>query len=161
MKDGWQKSAVILVSILALAGIVYGVGQLVDTEKFQKADVIRVEDNTIILGIGCRAIVADTTAERADSIRLGLEGRIDERPNTHDMFVQALKTFNITVDSISLTRFDGQFYYADLLLRGPDRVLKLDSRPSDAIAIAVRANAPMYINTTLLAEQGEDICPRK
>ena len=158
MRDGWQKSAVLLVAILALAGIVYGVGQFIDTDKFQKADVVRVDGNTIILGVGCRAIVADTTEERAESIRLGLAGKIDERPNTHDTFVDALKTFNITVDSVSLVRYDGRFYYSDLVLKGPNKVLKLDTRPSDAIAIAVRAAAPMYINKTLLAEQGKDIC---
>jgi len=153
-----RKLPSLLVWFVLLAALAYAVGQFVDLEKFVKADVVRVDGNTIILGVGCKAIVADTTEERADSIALGLAGKIDERPNTHDTFVDALKTFNITVDSMSLVRYDGRFYYSDLVLKGPNKVLKLDTRPSDAIAIAVRATAPIYINKTLLAEQGKDIC---
>jgi bifunctional DNase/RNase len=153
-----RKLPSLLVWFVLLAAIAYAVGQFIDMEKFVKADVVRVDGNTIILGVGCRAIVADTTEERAESIALGLAGKIDERPNTHDTFVDALKTFNITVDSVSLVRYDGKFYYSDLVLKGPNKVLKLDTRPSDAIAIAVRAAAPMYINKTLLAEQGKNIC---
>lgn len=154
----WQKLVVCAVIMLGLATAVIAIDQALELNDFVKADVLRVEGDTIVLGTGCRAIIADTSTERADSIRLGLQKKIDERPNTHDTFVQALKTFNITVERFTLSRFEGQLYYSELLLRGPNKALKLDVRPSDGMAIAVRVDAPMYINRTLLEETGRDIC---
>jgi len=154
-----QKTIGALALLLGVAVAAIAVSQFVDLDEFVEADVLRIEGNTIILGEGCRVIVADTSPERADSIRLGLEDRIDERPNTHDTFVQAMKSYGISVDSMSLTYFDGRIYYADLVLRSDEKVLKLDAKPSDAIAIAIRADAPLFVNRTLLGEIGRDICP--
>ena len=154
----FQRITVAMVLMLSVVTAVNAVEQVLGIDNLTRTDVLRVEGNTIILGTGCRAITADTTQERADSIRLGMQKTISLRPNTHDTFVQALKTFNITVDSLRLIRHDGTLYYADLILRSPDKVLKLDVMPSDGIAIAIRADAPLYVNTTLLAERGENIC---
>jgi len=154
----FQRLVVVAVILLSMATAVTAVNQMLGLDNMVKADVLRVEDATIILGTGCKAIVADTSAERADSIRLGQLKVINERPTTHDTFVDALKAFNITVDSFRMTRYDGKLYYADLILKSRDKILKLDVRPSDGMAIAVRVDAPMYINKTLLAENGENIC---
>lgn len=154
----WQKLIAGLVVLLGMTTLVMAVDQLVELNSYVKADTLNVEGDTITLGAGCRAIVADTSAERADSIRLGIEGVIDQRPNTHDIFVEAFKTFNVTVDRFMLSRFDGQLYYSEIVLRGPGKVLKLDVRPSDGIAIAVRAKAPMYLNKTILEQTGRNIC---
>ena len=154
----WQKLVAGVVVLLGLTTAVMAVDMALELNNYVKADVLRVDGDTIILGAGCRAIVADTSSERADSIRLGMQKKIEERPNTHDTFVEAFKMFNLTVDRFTLSRFDGQFYYSELLMHGPNKVLKLDVRPSDGMAIAVRADAPMYINKTLLEQTGKDIC---
>jgi len=49
-------------------------------------------------------------------------------------------------------------YYSDMIFNQDKKVLILDSMPSDAIAIALRMDAPIYINETLLEEVGKDIC---
>jgi bifunctional DNase/RNase len=57
-----------------------------------------------------------------------------------------------------LDRYEDGVYYANLFLKTKDKVLKLDSKPSDAIALALRTNSTIYINETLLNDIGETVC---
>lgn len=143
----------ILLSILSLAII-----NLIDTSKYFVVNVLTVSGTTIIVGHNCTAILAETSPERAYSIELGMKGIIEERPNTHDTFAEVLKSFNVTLESIQIERFDGRYYYADLLLKSGDKILKIDTKPSDAIALALRTNSTIYISKALLKEMGRDIC---
>jgi len=127
-------------------------------EGYVKVNVLKVIGNTIVIGNNCTAIVADTSPERARNILLGMEGIIPQRPTTHDTIVQILRSFNLTVEKVVLERFDGRYYYADIYIKSKNKLLKLDLMPSDGIAIAVRVNAPIYINKTLLEEVGKNIC---
>lgn len=129
-----------------------------ESEEYVKVDVLRVVDNTIIIGHGCKAIIADTSPERARNILLGMKGIIPERPTTHDTIVQILKSFNITLEKVVLEKFDGNYYYAFGFFRSKGKLLKLDIMPSDGIAIAVRTGSPIYINKTMLDEIGKNIC---
>ncbi len=147
----------LIMSILASV-IVFSIFSPVSREGFVEANVVDVQDSSVIVGRDCKAIVAETSEERAQSILDGLEGIITGRPNTHDIFVATIKSFNISLDSIQLTRFDGKNYYANLILVSGNKVLTLDSRPSDAIAIAVRTNATILMNQSLLDIAGQDIC---
>jgi len=143
----------VLLSITVVAVIDY-----FDTTGYVVADVLEVIDNTIVIGKGCRAIVAETSPERAYSIQLGIEGIIDDRPNTHDIFAETIKSFNITLEYVSLDNYYNGIYYANLVFKSRDKYLRLDSKPSDAIALALRTNSTIYINETMLEEVGEDIC---
>jgi bifunctional DNase/RNase len=145
--------ALVLLSLAAVAVI-----DSFDTTGYVEADLLEVSGSTIILGNGCQAIVAETSPERAYSIELGIEGIIDERPNTHDIFAETLRSFNITLDYVTLDRYEDGVYYANLFLKTEDKVLKLDSKPSDAIALALRTNSTIYINETLLNDIGETVC---
>lgn len=127
-------------------------------EQFVEANVIDVNGVTIVLGRDCRAIVADTTADQARSIKLGLEKRIDVRPTTHDLYVETLRNFEIEVVEAALVRYEDDIYYGELVLRSGDKVLKLDSRPTDAIAVALRAGAPVLVNKAVLEQQGQNVC---
>lgn len=131
---------------------------LISEEDYLEANIVKVVGTSIVIGNNCTAIIAETTPERAQSIELGLEKRIEERPNSHDSFVDVIKSFNITLESVALERYDNKYYYSDMILRTKEKVLKLDVRPSDAIAIALRANAKIYLNKTLLQEIGKNIC---
>lgn len=153
-----QAILAILIFAMGIGLVSIEISHFLAMEKYVEADVLQVEGNTIILGANCTAIIAETSPERADSIRLGLAGIINERPNTHDLFVDAFSTFNITIDSVTLDNFNGAYYYSSVFLKTEDKVLRIDSKPSDAIAIALRAGAPIYINKTLLAEIGEEVC---
>jgi len=156
-----SKAPLITLVLLILSSIMaYAIVNLIETDKskYVVADYLKVYGTTILIGNNCTAIVAETSPERAESIETGIKGIIDERPNTHDTFVAVLKSFNITLDSVNLERFDGKYYYADLILKSGDKILKLDTKPSDAIALAVRTNSTVYINKTMLQEIGKNIC---
>jgi len=156
-----SKAPLITLVLLVLSSIMaYAIVNLIeiDKSKYVVADYLKVSGTTILIGNNCTAIVADTSQERAQSIDDGIKGIINERPNTHDTFVAVLKSFNITLDSVYIERFDGNYYYADLILKSGDKVLKLDTKPSDAIALAVRTNSTVYINKTMLQEIGKNVC---
>lgn len=148
--------------VLIFAGL--AVMQYFSTEGYTKVwpgGVLEVDGITIITGANCTAMVADTTAERAQGITDALANRTITRPDTWTSWSDSLKSFNITVEAVQIQRFDGKLYYADVLLRGytdQDKLLRLDLRPSDAMALAIRSGAPIYINTTLLNEVGKNIC---
>ena len=156
-----SKAPLIALVFLILSSIMaYSIVNLIeiDTSKYVVADYLKVSGTTILIGNNCTAIVAETSSERAESIESGVKGVINERPNTHDTLIAILKSFNITLESVMMERFDGKYYYSNLILRSGDKVLKLDTKPSDAIAIAVRTNSTIYINKTMLQEIGKNIC---
>lgn len=155
------KAASVALALLILSSIMaYAITVIMDADmtRYVPANVIRVIGNTLIIGNNCTAIIAETSPERALSIENGMKGIIDIRPNTHDTFVATLRSFNITLESVTMDRFDGSNYYSDLNLKTDGKMLKLDARPSDAIAIAVRTNSTVYINKTMLQEEGQNIC---
>jgi bifunctional DNase/RNase len=145
--------ALILLSITSLAVI-----NLIEISEYVVANILRVDGNIITIGYNCTAIVAETSSERAYSIGLGIRGVIDQRPNTHDIFAQTLKSFNITLEHVTLDNFKNGIYYANLHLTSGNKILKLDTKPSDAIALALRTNSTIYINKTMLQEVGRNIC---
>ncbi len=143
----------VLFSFLSIALV-----NLIDFEDYLLANVLEVSGTTIILGNNCTAIVAQTSPERAYSIEIGIEGIIEQRPNTHDIFAQTLKSFNITLEHVTLDNFKEGIYYANLHLKSGNKFLTLDVKPSDGIALALRTNSTIYINKTLLQEVGKNIC---
>jgi len=160
-KKNVSKTPLIALVLLILSSMMaYSIVNLIeiDESKYVVADYLKVSGTTVLIGNNCTAIVAETSLERAESIESGVKGVINDRPNTHDTLVAVLKSFNITLDSVIMESFDGKFYYANLILRSGDKILKLDTKPSDAIAIAVRTNSTIYINKTMLQEIGKDIC---
>ena len=153
------RAIMVVVFGLVLVSVAFAATQYFNPNDYYTADVIRIDGTaTVVTGTGCRGLVADTTEERANSIRLGLEGKIEERPNSHDIYVQTLKNFNITIESATIDSYDDSFYYSNLILKKEDKVVKMDSKPSDAIAIALRAAAPIYIKKELLDKEGKSIC---
>jgi hypothetical protein len=161
-KNKKSKAPLIALVLLILSSMMaYAIVNLIETNlsDYVIADYLKVSGTTIYIGKNCTAIVADTSDERAVSIEDGIKGVIADRPNTHDTFVAVLKSFNITLVSVNIERFDGKYYYANLILESKDKQLKLDTKPSDAIALAVRTNSTIYINKTMLQEIGQNVCP--
>jgi uncharacterized protein len=90
----------------------------------------------------------------AASIALGLSGELPPRPLTHDLLAALVETLDAEVEHIEVTGVDHGTFHAELALRGPFGRMALDSRPSDAIALAVRVEAPLYASDAVLAEAG-------
>lgn len=156
-----KTTNMILLGILVIYFASFGANALLEflsLENYVEANVLKVIGTTIIIGNNCTAIKADTSPERAQSIQLGLEKKISDRPNTHDSFAAVLKSFNITLEAVKLERYDGKYYYSDMILKAGDKILKLDVMPSDGIAVALRTGSKIYLNKTMLFEVGKNIC---
>ena len=97
---------------------------------------------------------------QAISIENGLNRKLSFRPYTHDLINDMLRNFGIEVLMVKINNLKNNTYFANLLLKQGGKVLSLDSRPSDAIAIATRTEylVPILVNETLLKEVGEKIC---
>ncbi len=93
----------------------------------------------------------------ARSIALGLKGVTVPRPNPHDLIHDMIRELGGKLERVVVTELRDSVYYAviDVLVDG--RVVQLDARPSDAIAVALRFSAPLYIDEAVLDRgAGED-----
>lgn len=97
-------------------------------------------------------------APEAASIQIALDDEKTPRPLTHDLFVVALERINVSVERVVLTHVSLGTYFADVVLL-PDggQETTVSARPSDALAIALRASCPIYALETLLDEVGETV----
>ena len=86
----------------------------------------------------------------ATSIASAIKQLAMARPLTHDLFYDLLQQLGITVQRIVITELRESTYFAELVLGQGDKVILLDSRPSDAIAMALRASAPIYVTQQVL-----------
>ena len=91
----------------------------------------------------------------ANAIALRMENVESPRPMTHDLLKSTIEELGFRVDRIVISALRESTYFAQVHLSGVDRSLVLDSRPSDAIALALRAGAPILAEETVLtsAEQ--------
>jgi len=108
---------------------------------------------------GQRAIFIWVGRAEASAINMQLEGQHPPRPMTHDLIVLILGQLGAQVEQVVISDVRDNTYYAHLYLRDGDRSAVIDCRPSDAIAVALRTRAPIYIDHGLLqrldAEQRE------
>lgn len=86
----------------------------------------------------------------AAQIGMALESVKFDRPMTHDLFLDALTNLDARVDSVVIYRVRGQVFFSHLALSQAGRLVTLDARPSDAIALALRQDAPLYIEEDVL-----------
>lgn len=112
----------------------------------------------IALQSGCYAISFQVTDDQAFSIRNAIDGTMSVRPLTHDILKDVLGDFDIKVLNIRIERFAEDIYYARMFVQQGGKVLDLDLRPSDAIALSLRTKSTLYINASMIKERGDDIC---
>jgi bifunctional DNase/RNase len=104
--------------------------------------------------------------EEARAIALALEGISTPRPMTHDLLRDVLGAVEVAVVSITVTELRESTFFAELELQADGRTVRVSSRPSDAVALAVRVAAPIFAAESVLAEaampapeEGEDEDP--
>jgi bifunctional DNase/RNase len=90
----------------------------------------------------------------AESIAVGVDHQRKGRPLTHDLFLRFAKEFGIEIMEVVINRFRDGVYYAMLVCKQGDDLTMIDARPSDAIAIAVRAGCEIYAYETVMDEAG-------
>ena len=92
----------------------------------------------------------------ASAIHYALEGILPPRPLTHDLFLTTLSELGAEVRKVVVTEVRDRTYYAELHLHTAEGEKIISSRPSDAIALAVRCEAPLYASEELIEEAGQE-----
>ncbi len=82
----------------------------------------------------------------AIAINRRIKGEMPERPMTHDLLSGILDELDTSLDRVLVTDLKGDTFHASLLLRTDGKIVEVDSRPSDAIALAVRQDARIFVS---------------
>ena len=93
----------------------------------------------------------------AQAIAIGLEKKIKtSRPLTHELFKSFADKFGIKLNHIIISKLKDGVFFSNIVCENNDDVIKIDSRTSDAIALSIRFNIPIFVKKDILDEAGFD-----
>jgi bifunctional DNase/RNase len=119
---------------------------------------VSIDQTNIYLRSGCFRLAVTTNELQTYSIHSGMQGIRGPRPTTHDIIEDMLETFGLEPLIVKIEKLEQGTYFATIAFTQGTKVLNMDIRPSDAVAIAVRTNTPIWVNQSLLEGYGEFIC---
>jgi bifunctional DNase/RNase len=90
----------------------------------------------------------------ADAITIGLQQVQMTRPLTHDLLEAIIGHMNASISHIKVNDLKNDTFYAEIVVEQNGQTLSIDSRPSDAIALAVRVNVPIYVADEVMDKAG-------
>ncbi|MDA8057642.1 MAG: bifunctional nuclease family protein [Actinomycetota bacterium] len=120
---------------------------------------VDLQSNTPVLllqepeGVG-RTLPIFIGAPEATAIAFALQGMDTPRPMTHDLICELLEALGATVARVVVTELRGSTYFADIVLDQAGREIAVSSRPSDAVAVAVRTGSPLFVADQLMDAEG-------
>jgi hypothetical protein len=88
----------------------------------------------------------------AQSIAMRIQQTSAPRPLTHDLMINILKELDIVIKNVSIIDLHDGVYYANIELFTDGKVYNIDARPSDAIALAIRTNSPIFVEEKVAQE---------
>lgn len=93
-------------------------------------------------------------ATEAQSIAIRLEGIVTPRPITHDLFSSLAHAFSIDLQEVYIYKFENGIFYSEMIFTDGQKEVVLESRASDAIAIALRTGAPIFTTKEIMYQTG-------
>jgi bifunctional DNase/RNase len=115
--------------------------------SYQRVVILRVKESNKYLPIWIGPA-------EADSIAMKLQDVAAPRPLTHDLMGSLIAAMGASVSRIVVSDLSNDTFYAKIVLQHNGSTMEVDSRPSDAIALAVRANAPIFADDTVVEKAG-------
>ena len=106
---------------------------------------------------GARSLAIVIGPAEAHSIVIVMEKMPITRPLTHDLFVSLAENFEIHVEEVFIYQMIDGIFYARIIVRGNGKTIEVDSRTSDAVAIAIRFGAPIFCAKEVMDEVGRDM----
>jgi bifunctional DNase/RNase len=100
-------------------------------------------DNVLSINIG---------GFEAQAIALALDNMKPSRPMTHDLLKSLMDAFHIRLDHVHISRLHEGVFYANLVCELGEKLIEIDSRTSDALAVAVRAGCPIFVEDDIVKE---------
>lgn len=97
----------------------------------------------------------------AQAIAVALDNMKPSRPLTHDLLKTICDTFEVILEYIYISKLLDGVFYSNLVCRKGDEYFEIDSRTSDALALAVRFDCPIYVEETILSEAGVEADPNE
>ena len=116
----------------------------------------------VFIGNDEKVFVINVEPQMGQVIGMFLRDTPKERPLTHDLMASVFKGFNITVERVIITDLKNSTYFARLILQQQNelhtarKIVEIDARPSDCLALAAAQKRPIFVTTALL-EQVEDM----
>lgn len=126
------------------------VGVRIELPSNQPIVLLRERDGTRYLPIWIGAI-------EATAIAYALEGVDHQRPLTHDLFKDSIVALGNEVERVVVTELRDNIFFADLVFKRDDDEVHVSARPSDAIALAARTEAPLFADAQVLEDAGIEI----
>ncbi|MCI5066597.1 bifunctional nuclease family protein [bacterium] len=120
-------------------------GLVLDPNTQAPVVVLKTEDGDVHLPIWIGVAEATSIASAIKELEMA-------RPLTHDLMMSIVEEMSLRVERVVITELKESTYFAELILSSGDKALILDSRPSDAIAIALRASAPIFVSEQVLTQ---------
>lgn len=90
----------------------------------------------------------------AEAISQGLREQKFKRPLTHDLILSILKGLKVDISEVVVSDLKDDTYYAEIYLKKDNSIFKIDSRPSDSLAIASKNKIPIYVNEEVMEAGG-------
>lgn len=97
----------------------------------------------------------------AQSIALELENQRAQRPGTHDLIKTIFDELNAKVLKVAIVNLKENTFFAIITVEINNTMKEIDSRPSDAIAVALRTKSPIFISKNILTQAGMDVMPHE
>lgn len=119
----------------------------VDETRNEQVIVFKEKDGTRLLP------VVIGMAE-VNSIKMKLSGVKPPRPMTHDLLQQIIEQLGGKLEKVVIDRLQQNTFFAKLYLRTPSKEVIIDARPSDSVALALRADAPVFVEEEVIGEAG-------
>ena len=123
-------------------------GLTIDPQTKTPIVILREMDGDVVLPIWVGAM-------EAMAVSLVLNNERLPRPLTHDLLLMSISALKAELVNVEITDLKDGVYYALLVLRGPEGRVRVDCRPSDAIALALRAGASILVNPDVLRRSAE------
>jgi len=102
---------------------------------------------------GSRLLPIIIGLNEASAIKLQISGFVPPRPLTHDLFYSTITTLSADIDRVIVDKLEDNTFHAKLVLKtSPEQLKVIDARPSDTIALAVRAHAPIFVEDEVLKQ---------
>ena len=122
-------------------------GLAVDEAGKSPIIVLKDEEETKVLPIWIGAM-------EAMAISMAINKVPFPRPMTHDLLLNAIRSLGGEVNRVEVTDIENGTFFAEIVVSAGEETLRLDSRPSDAIALAVRADCPILVGETVFEQAG-------
>jgi uncharacterized protein len=118
-------------------------GLMIDPTSNSPIVVLRVQDSDVFLPIWIGMF-------EASAIQMALEGTSPPRPMTHDLLADTFASLGAEVESVVIRDLVDNVFFATLHVRHGDEMVEIDARPSDALALALRVGADVFVEQTVL-----------